>query len=193
MSQRGLAATLHQRLAQRRAEEHEEDLAYLYVDGHVLAYHGEKHKLPKTHVARRRLCMPATTDYWINDKKAEPLFVVTGTANQKLISTMKERILPEVRRLVGKKRRVTMVFDREGWSPKWFKELYESGFDVLNYRKGKYRQWPRKLFKKVQGQVEGRKVLYYHTKASQVGFVAVLRGTFYFFPKPLHTPAIRRE
>lgn len=160
LSDRRQAIQLSKGLAQRWVKQSSREAGLLYVDGHVRAYHGEKHKLPKTHVARRRLCMPATTDYWINDKKAEPLFVVTGTANQKLISAMKEHILPEVRRLVGKKRRVTMVFDREGWSPKWFKELYESGFDVLNYRKGKYRPWPRKLFKKVRGQVEGRKVEY---------------------------------
>ena len=160
LSDRRQAIQLSKGLAERWVKQSSREAGLLYVDGHVRAYHGETHKLPKTHVARRRLCMPATTDYWINDKKAEPLFVVTGTANQRLISAMKEHVLPEVRRLVGKKRRVTMVFDREGWSPKWFKELYESGFDVLNYRKGKYRQWPRKLFKKVQGQVEGRKVEY---------------------------------
>ena len=160
LADRRQANQLSKGLAERWVKQSSRDAGLLYVDGHVRAYHGEKHKLSKTHVARRRLCMPATTDYWVNDKKAEPLFVVTGTANQKLISAMKEHILPEVRRLVGKNRRVTMVFDREGWSPKWFKELYESGFDVLNYRKGKYRPWPRKLFKTVQGQVEGRRVEY---------------------------------
>lgn len=160
LAERRQAVELSKGLAERWVKQSSRDVGILYVDGHVRAYHGEAHRLPKTHVARRRLCMPATTDYWINDKKAEPLFVVTGTANQRLISAMKEHILPEVRRLVGKKRRVTMVFDREGWSPAWFKELYESGFDVLSYRKGKYRPWPRKLFEKRKGQVEGREVDY---------------------------------
>lgn len=147
-------------LAERWVKQSSRNAGLLHVDGHVRAYNGEKHKLSKTHVARRRLCMPATTDYWVNDKKADPLFVVTGTANQRLIAAMKERILPEVRRLVGKVRRVTMVFDREGWSPQWFKELYGQGFDVLSYRKGNYPMWPRRLFHVVQGEVEGRKVEY---------------------------------
>ncbi len=132
----------------------------LYVDGHVRAYHGEKHRLSKTHVARRRLCMAATTDYWINDKQAEPLFFITGEANERLIATLKARILPEVRRLVGERRRVTVVFDREGWSPKLFAELYEAGFDAMTYRRGRYRKWPRSSFGVIQGHVEGQQVSY---------------------------------
>ena len=160
LAERRRASRFSAGLAERWVKQSSRDVGLLYVDGHVRAYHGEKHKLSKTRVARRRLCMPATTDYWVNDKKAAPLFVVTGTANQRLIAAMREHILPEVRRLVGKVRRVTMVFDREGWSPKWFKELYENGFDVLSYRKGNYPMWPRRLFHMVQGQVEGRKVEY---------------------------------
>lgn len=147
-------------LAERWVAASRRDAGMLYVDGHVRPYHGEKHRLTKTHVARRNLSMAATTDYWVNDKNAEPLFVVTGTINERLISAMKTRILPEVRRLVGKERRVTMVFDREGWSPKWFKELHGQGFDVLTYRKGNYELWPRSSFQVVRGQVEGRKVEY---------------------------------
>ena len=154
------AQKLSAALAERWVEASRRDVGMLYVDGHVRPYHGEKHRLTKTHVARRNLSMPATTDYWVNDKNAEPLFVVTGTINERLISAMKARILPEVRRLVGEKRRVTMVFDREGWSPKWFKELDAQGFDVLTYRKGDYEQWPRDCFQVVRGQVEGRKVEY---------------------------------
>jgi prepilin-type processing-associated H-X9-DG protein len=81
-------------LAERWVRQSPGDVGVLYVDGHVRAYHGDKHKLTKTHVARRRLCMPATTDYWINDKNAEPVFFVTGEANERLISTMKRSILP---------------------------------------------------------------------------------------------------
>lgn len=173
LAKRGQASRFSAALAERWVKTHPREVGVLYVDGHVRAYHGEKHRLTKTHVARRRLCMPATTDYWINDKKAEPLFVVTGTANQRLISAMKDRILPEVRRLVGTRRRVTMVFDREGWSPKWFKELYENGFDVLSYRKGKYSSWPRRLFQTVRGQVEGRKVEY---ELAEKETVRVYRG-----------------
>ena len=158
--ERGQASRLSAGLAERWVRQAPRALGYLYVDGHVRAYNGEKHRLTKTHVARRRLCMPATTDYWINDKNAEPVFFVTGEVNERLIATMKGTILAEVRRLAGKKRRVTMVFDREGWSPKWFKELYVAGFDVLTYRKGTYDMWPRSAFDVVDGRVEGRAVSY---------------------------------
>ena len=41
--------------------------------------------MPKAHVARMRLSMPATTDYWVNDKAGDPLFVVTAEANAGLV------------------------------------------------------------------------------------------------------------
>jgi len=157
--ERGEASRFSAGLAERWVRQSPRALGFLYVDGHVRAYHGEKHRLTKTHVARRRLCMQATTDYWVNDKNAEPLFFVTGEANERLIKSMKATVLPEVRRLAGK-RRVTMIFDREGWSPKWFKEMYEAGFDVLSYRRGKYDPWPRKMFTTVEGTVEGKRVSY---------------------------------
>jgi len=51
--------------------------------------------------------MPATTDFWINDAKCEPLFFVTAQANDSLLSILGERSikinrnfwLREVRRL----------------------------------------------------------------------------------------------
>jgi transposase len=159
LAQRGQASRFSAALAERWVKVQPREAGLLYVDGHVRPYHGEKHRLTKTYVARRRLSMPATTDYWINDKQAEPLFVVTGQANERLIAAMDKSILPEVRRLVGE-RRVTVVFDREGWSPQWFKDLYQRGFDVLTYRKGKYRLWPRSWFAALRGQVEGCKVEY---------------------------------
>ena len=160
MAQAGKAAQFSRELAGRWVKQAQRAVGVLYVDGHVRVYHGEKHRLGKTHVARRNLSMPAVTDYWVNDKNAEPLFVVTGTVNEKLIAAMKGRVLPEVRALVGTERRVMVVFDREGWSPTWFRELSEQGFDVLSYRKGPYRQWPRSCFETVSGQVDGRRVEY---------------------------------
>jgi transposase len=36
----------------------------LYVDGHVRLYHGHQTELPRRYVARQRLCLRGTTDYW---------------------------------------------------------------------------------------------------------------------------------
>ncbi|MBK7236590.1 MAG: hypothetical protein IPI02_13540 [Sterolibacteriaceae bacterium] len=117
------------------------------------------HKLPKAWVARRRLCMPATTDIWVNQQDAQPLFVVSAEANDNLLAMLRREILPQVRELVGE-RRVTLAFDREGWSPKFFQEVFAQGFDVLTYRKGAYAQWPKRVFRTVEAIIDGRKVSY---------------------------------
>jgi len=55
---------------------------------------------------------------------------------------------------------VTLAFDREGWSPKFFREVHPQGFDVLTYRRGPYPAWPRRAFRHVTGIVDGRTVQY---------------------------------
>lgn len=134
-------------------------IGFSYIDGHVRPYHGRKHTLPKTHVARRRLCMPATTDFWVNGSNCEPLFFVTTEANNSLLSTVENEIIPELNRL-SKKERVTLVFDREGWSPNRFLKWRKSGVDVLTYRKWKYDPWPLDSFIEVTSKVRGENVSY---------------------------------
>jgi ribosomal protein S18 acetylase RimI-like enzyme len=132
-------------------------MGFLYIDGHVRVYHG-KHTLPKAHVARMRLALPATTDYWVNDKKGEPLFVVTAEANAGL-TKMLPPLLEEIRSLVGE-RRVTVVFDRGGWSPALFQKLIAQGFDILTYRKGRSRPVPKSQFRKYTRRFAGKVVTY---------------------------------
>lgn len=153
----GRAAEFGRALAERRVALRGAALGFLYVDGHVRVYHG-RHNLPKTHVARMRLSMAATSDYWINDTAGDPLFVVTAEANAGLVK-MLPIILEEVRLLVGE-RRTTIAFDRGGYSPKLFKKLIGDGFDILTYRKGRFRRVSRKRFQKHQEVIEGRKVTY---------------------------------
>ena len=160
LADRGLGLEFSRAFSQRWAEQQPEALGYLYIDGHVRPYHGRKHRLPKTHVQRRRLCMPATTDYWVNDANAEPLLFVTAPANEGLLAMMDQELIPEIRRLAGEERRVTLIFDREGWSPKRFQKWSKVGFDVITYRKGTYRDWPRRCFREVTVKVCGRKVKY---------------------------------
>lgn len=159
LAARRQATAFSRRLAERWVQEHADAVGLLYIDGHVRAYHGTAHTLPEAWVARRRLCMPATTDIWVNQQDAQPLFVVTAPANDDLLAMLRRAILPEVRRLVGE-RRITLAFDREGWSPKFFQEAHQQGFDVLTYRKGKYPAWPVKRFQTVTGIIDGRAVSY---------------------------------
>jgi len=153
------ATRFSQALAERWVGENEEAVGLLYIDGHVRPYHGTTHTLPEAYVTRRRLCMPATTDIWVQQTDAQPLFVVTAPANDDLLAMLRREILPEVRRLVGQ-RRVTLGFDREGWSPKFFREVHPQGFDVLTYRRGPYTAWPRQEFRLLTGAVDGRDVRY---------------------------------
>ena len=153
------ATPFSQRLAERWVRDHAEAVGLLYVDGHVRPYHGTAHTLPETYVTRRRLCMPATTDLWVQQQDAQPLFVVTAPANDDLLAMLRREILPEVRRLVGE-RRVTLGFDREGWSPKFFQECHAQGFDVLTYRRGPYAAWPRADSGRITTTVDGREVRY---------------------------------
>jgi transposase len=144
-------------LARRRVEQRGQATGFLYVDGHVRVYHG-KHRLPKTHVARMRIALPATTDYWVNDQTGDPLLVITAEANAGLVK-MLPRITREVRALVGQ-RRVTIVFDRGGWSPKLFCQLVEDGFDVLTYRKGRCPRIEDHSFVRREAMLDGRPVDY---------------------------------
>jgi transposase len=153
----GRAVDFGRELARRRVTTRGHAMGFLYVDGHVRVYHG-KRTLPKAHVARMRLTLPATTDYWVNDAEGEPLFVVTADANQGL-TKMLPTVLAQVRALVGD-RRVTVVFDRGGWSPKLFKNILASDFDILTYRKKPFRRVFRRRFAKHEAVIDGTKLAY---------------------------------
>ena len=154
----GKAIEFGRALAQRRVAERGRTLGFLYVDGHVRVYHG-KHKIPKAHVPRMRLAVPGTTDYYVNDRRGDPLFVVTAEANAGMVQ-MLLALVPEIRALVGEKRRPTIVFDRGGWSPKLFAQLLARGFDVLTYRKGRVQKIPERLFVTHEARIEGRAIEY---------------------------------
>ena len=154
----GQAERFGRELAQRRVAERGRTLGFLYVDGHVRVYHG-KRTIPKTHVARMRLSLPSTTDYWVNDERGDPLFVVTAEANAGMVKMLPE-VLKEVRGLLGEKRRATIVFDRGGWSPKLFASMIAQGFDVLTYRKGRVRKIAAHRFVLRRARLGGRAVEY---------------------------------
>ncbi len=145
-------------MARLRIAERGRTLGFLYVDGHVRAYHGQR-AIPKAYVTRKRIAGPATTDYWVNDQRGDPLFVVTAEANTAM-SRMLIPILQEVRNLIGAKRRLTVVFDRGGWSPRLFQSILDMDFDILTYRKGRFRQVAEKRFVLRKARLEGRRVEY---------------------------------
>ena len=153
----GRATDFGRTLAQRRVAARGTALGLLYVDGHVRVYHG-KRTLPKAHVTRMRIALPATTDFWVNDGSGDPLFVVTAEASAGLVK-MLPPILLDLRRLVGE-RRLTIVLDRGGWSPCLFQKILAEDFDVLTYRKGRFPRVRQTLFHRRRAIIDGQQVRY---------------------------------
>jgi transposase len=152
------AEQLGAELARLRVDQRGHLMGFLYVDGHVRAYHGQRDISSKAYVARRHLAMPASTDYWVNDSRGDPLLVITGEIDAALTKAL-PRLLGEVRDLVGE-RRVTIVFDRGGWSPKLFDTMIKGGFDLLTYRKGRCRRINERRFIARHAELDGRWVDY---------------------------------
>jgi hypothetical protein len=149
---------LGREIARQRVAERGKVLGFLYIDGHVRAYHGQR-TISKAYVTRMHLAAPATTDYWVNDQRGDPLFVVTADTNAAL-TKMLLPVLTEVRELLGPGRRSTVVFDRGGWSPKLFRCLLAMGFDILTYRKGRIRRIAESRFSSHHAKLDGRAVKY---------------------------------
>ena len=147
------AEQLGAELARVRVDQRGHLMGFLYVDGHVRACHGEHEISSNAYVARRHLAMPATTDYWVNDRSGDPLLVITGEVDVALTKAM-PRLLREVRDVVGE-RKVTIVFDRGGWSPQLFETMIEDGFDVLTYRKGHCRRITERRFIRRRVKLDG--------------------------------------
>jgi len=156
-SARFMEAQMARALSRLRASQ-----VWLYLDGHVSVYSG-KRKLGKQHVTRLRTSLPAVLDYWLNDENGDPLMVVTGAPRKsmvKLVPTLVEQV-----RATGEHRPITIVFDREGWSPRMFAEL-DAMDEVyfLTYRKAQPRKklpkLPASAFMHHEGVVKGCRVKY---------------------------------
>ena len=125
-----------------------------YIDGHVRLYHGSLTKLPRRYVARERLCLRATTDYWINAMDGQPFFVVTRAVDPGLLAVLREEIVPRLKTDIPAQpsaealsedplqSRFTLVFDREGYSPEFLAEMKKERIAVLSYHKFPGANWP---------------------------------------------------
>jgi hypothetical protein len=131
----------------------------LYVDGHVRLYHGSQTALPKRYVSRQRLCLRGTTDYWTNDVLGQPFFAVERPIDHGLLEALKSDIVPRLLQDVpGQptadelaadpyRARFVIVFDREGYSPAFFKEMWQTyRIACITYRKYPKEDWPTSEF-----------------------------------------------
>jgi len=140
----GRADQLISSLARQHLMAHDDVSGIFYIDGHVRAYHGNR-EIPKAHVARIRLAMPAEQDTWIGDRRGDGVLVWSTPPGASLAGELR-RATTAIRELVGADARPTICFDRGGWSPKLFVELQLAGFHILTYRKGLSPTEPRDAF-----------------------------------------------
>jgi hypothetical protein len=140
------------------------DLAgVLYVDGHVRLYHGNQTALPKRYVSRQRLCLRGTTDYWVNDILGQPFFAVERPVDHGLLEALRNDIVPRLLRDVpGQpteqeleadryRARFVIVFDREGYSPEFFKEMWQNHrIACISYHKYPKDDWPTTEFEECE-------------------------------------------
>jgi Transposase protein len=159
-------------LSQDWLKEEPELAGTLYVDGHVRLYHGSQTALPKRYVSRQRLCLRGTTDYWVNDILGQPFFVVERPINHGLVEALQNDIVPRLLEDVpGQpteaelkadryRARFVIVFDREGYSPELFKELWQTHrIACITYHKYPKDDWPVEEFTEVETRLPNGEVV----------------------------------
>jgi len=159
LAKRGKGRELMNELARLRLGQDEDRLAFLYLDGHVREYSG-KAELAKAKKAQRSVATRAATDTWLHDADGSPLLVVTSEMNAGLTQVL-EAIVTEAKKLVAVGQRLTVLFDRGGWSARLFARLNILGVDIITYRKGKRRQLPCSAFSEHKVQEEGKEKAYW--------------------------------
>ena len=145
-------------LAREWMEAQPQSAGVLCVDGHVRLYFGGLTELPRRYVARQRLCLRGTTDYWVNALDGQPFFVVSQPSDPGLIKVLEEQIVPRLlKEAPGQPGaealaaepllcRLTLIFDRGGYSPEFFARLWALRIAVITYHKFPGDPWPREEF-----------------------------------------------
>ena len=136
-----------------------EDTSIYYIDGHVQVYHGHLANLGKKHVSRQKLCLPGMVEFWVNNADGLPYFFVTGQVNEKLQEMITTQLAPRLLELTDGRvsqqeldsdellPRFTLVFDREAYSPVFFKQLWDCfRIAVITYRKNVKDKWDEEDF-----------------------------------------------
>ncbi len=139
--------------------------AVLYIDGHVKLYYGKDKAPPKRFVSRMRLSLSGTTDYWVNDALGQPFFVINKTISKGLISVIKDNFIDEFIQDVPNqpsddelsedkyKSRFMLVFDREGYSPDFFYDLWQERIAISTYKKNVKDKWGDNEFSEYKGKL----------------------------------------
>ena len=158
-AEQGRAQRWSTELARQWMAEEPESAGVFYADGHIRVYHGRLTDLPHRYVAREKLRLRGTTDYWVNAMDGRPFFVLSCAVDPGLLTMLREQIVPRLKadapnqpsveelqadRLLS---RFTIVFDREGYSPSFFAQMKEQRIAVITYRKYPAVPWTEQEFR----------------------------------------------
>lgn len=158
LGENGAAERWAEYLSRRWMEDNPEMVGTLLIDGSVRPYSGDE-RLPRRFAARLRLCVRGTTDYWICDALGVPFFAVEKTVDPGLLRVLREDIVPRLLRDVPGQPsdeelaadplrcRFALVFDREGYSPGFFREMWRRHrIACVTYHKHPKGIWPDHWF-----------------------------------------------
>ena len=125
-------------------------------------------RLPKRYVSRQRLCLRGTTDYWVNDALGQPFFAVERPIDHGLLEALRSDIVPRLLKDVpGQptveeskadryRARFVILFDREGYSPEFFKEMWQTHrIACITYHKYPKNDWPAAEFAEIETTLPG--------------------------------------
>ena len=152
------AAAWNAALSQDWMQEMPAGTAAFCVDGHVRVYHGDQTPLPRHYVARQKLCLRATTDYWVNALDGRPFFLLNKAVDPGLLQVLEQDIIPRLKADAPHQptpeeleqnpllHRFTVIFDREGYSPDFLQRMKDQRIACLTYHKFPGADWPREEF-----------------------------------------------
>jgi transposase len=136
-----------------------ESVGTLYIDGHMRVYHGHKTKPPRKFVSRQRLCLRGVNDYWVNDAIGRPFFVIEKVVDPGMLKVLREDIVPRLLNDVPHQpsqeqldadpylSRFILVFDREGYSPVFFRDMWrDHRIGCITYHKHPAADWSESEF-----------------------------------------------
>jgi len=148
------------KLSQDWMNDFPEHAGVLYIDGHSKIYSGSMTELPRKYFTRLRLCMRGTNVYYVNDILGQPFFSIEKVIDPGMIDVLRQDIIPRLIRDIPNQpslkelekdpylHRFILVFDREGYSPKLFNELWnEHRIACITYHKFPKYKWLDSEFK----------------------------------------------
>ena len=94
------------------------------------------------------------------------MFFVASPVNEHLLAMLEQHVIPQARAQIRPDQRLTLVFDREAWSPKSFQKWHAQGVEVITYRKGRQTPWEVADFSPFQVERDGASLSYWLAERS---------------------------